>query len=96
MARSKKNEKQASENLVTEVIVNGVIAEIYEGEKADYVTIKTNTGNEYYDTIKIVDDCGAIGDLDEGDTVKGLRCTVSSYFDKKKKCSVITFRPVSN
>ena len=96
MARTKKAEKQTSENLVTEVIVNGIITEVFEGEKADYVTVKTNTGAQYYDTIKIVDDCGAIGDLDEGDTIKGLRCTVSSYFDKKKKCSVITFKPVSN
>lgn len=96
MARSKKNEKNTGENLTTEVIVNGIIAEIYEGEKADYVTIKTNTAYEYYDIIKVVDNCGALGDLDEGDTVKGLRCTVSSYFDRKKKCSVITFRPVSN
>lgn len=96
MARTKKAEKQIGENLVTEVIVNGVITEIFEGEKADYVTVKTNTAAEFYDTIKIVDGCGALGDLDEGDTIKGLRCTVSSYFDKKKKCSVITFKPVSN
>lgn len=88
MARS--NNKNAKV-LTSTATISGEIAEIYEGKNADYITVKTNTGNKYYDMIKLVDKEGVLDKYNEGDIIENIPCTISSFFDTKKKSQIITF-----
>ena len=96
MARGNRNSKnENTKSLTSTALISGEIIEIYEGENADYITVKTNTGNKYYDTIKLVDKDGILEKYDEGGTIENIPCTISSFFDRKKKAMIITFN-VSN
>lgn len=92
MARSNRNsENENAKVLTSTATISGEITEIYEGKTADYITVKTNTDNKYYDLIKLVDKEGALKKYDEGDIIENIPCTISSFFDKKKKAQIITF-----
>ena len=93
MARTKNNESAATKALTSTAVINGIITDIYEGEKADYITVKTNTGNKYFDSVKIRDDSGVLGLHNEGDEIS-VDCTLSTFFDKNKKALITTFIPV--
>lgn len=96
MARSNTNSKNENTTEMTSyAIISGEITEIYEGKNADYITVKTNTGNKYYDKLKLVDKKGVLEKYNEGDVIKKIPCTISSFFDNKKKAQIITFT-VSN
>lgn len=96
MARSNKNSKSENTKVLTSTAtISGEIIEIYEGKNADYITVKTNTGNKYYDTIKLVDKDGVLEKYNEGDVIENIPCTISSFFDNKKMAQIITFT-VSN
>lgn len=96
MARSNRNSKnENSKELTSTATISGEITEIFEGKNADYITVKTNTGGKYYDVIKLVDKDGVLGKYNEGDIIENIPCTISSFFDNKKKASIITFN-VSN
>lgn len=96
MARGNRNsENKNTKVLASTATISGEITEIYEGKNADYITVKTNTGNKYYDIIKLVDKDGILGKYNEGDIIENIPCTISSFFDNKKKAQIITFN-VSN
>lgn len=95
MARTKKNESAAAKALTSTAIITGIITDIYEGEKADYITVKTNTGNKYYDSVKIRDDSGVLEQYNEGDEIS-VDCTLSTFYDKNKNALITTFVPVSS
>lgn len=92
MARSNRNsENKNTKALTSTAMISGEITEIYEGKNADYITVKTNTGGKHYDIIKLVDKDGVFGKYNEGDIIENIPCTISSFFDNKKKASIITF-----
>lgn len=96
MARSNRNSNNENTKALTSTAtISGEITEIYEGKNADYITVKTNTGNKYYDLIKLVDRDGILEKYKEGDIIENIPCTISSFFDTKKKTQIITFT-VSN
>lgn len=96
MARSNRNSKnENTKELTSTATISGEIIEIYEGKNADYITVKTNTGYKYYDMIKLVDRDGVLKKYNEGDVIENIPCTISSFFDSKKKAQIITFN-VSN
>ncbi len=95
MACSRKTNDENTKVLTSTATISGEITEIYEGKNADYITVKTNTGNKYYDMIKLVDKDGILGKYNEGDVIENIPCTISSFFDSKKKVQIITFT-VSN
>ncbi len=95
MARSRKSNDENTKVLTSTATISGEITEIYEGKNADYITVKTNTGSKYYDLIKLVDKDGVLEKYNEGDVIENIPCTISSFFDKKKKAQIITFA-VSN
>lgn len=97
MARSNKNSKNENTKVLTSAAtISGIITEIYEGEKANYITVKTNTGSKYYDLIKLVDKVGFLENYDEGDIIENIPCIISSFFDTKKKVQIITFTVSNN
>lgn len=72
----------------------GEIKDIYEGKKADYLTINSPRG-DYYDQLTVnvpvdVMETDTIEDYKKGDTVQ---CTgyITTYFDREKKASKIIF-----
>lgn len=96
MAISNRNSSNENTKVLTSTAtISGEITEIYEGKNADYITVKTNTGNKYYDIIKLVDKDGILEKYNVGDVIENIPCTISSFFDKKKKAQIITFT-VSN
>lgn len=96
MTRCNRNsEVENTKVLTSTATISGEITEIYEGQNADYITVKTNTGNKYYDKIKLVDKDGVLEKYNEGDVIENIPCTISSFFDTKKKAQIITFT-VSN
>lgn len=96
MVRSNRNSKNENTKVLTSTAtISGEITEIYEGKNADYITVKTNTGNKYYDVIKLVDKEGILSKYNEDDVIENIPCTISSFFDNKKKVQIITFT-VSN
>lgn len=96
MTRRNRNSKAENTKVLTSTAtISGEITEIYEGKNADYITVKTNTGNKYYDIIKLVDKDGVLDKYNEGDVIENIPCTISSFFDTKKKAQIITFT-VSN
>ena len=95
MARSRKTNDENTKVLTSTATISGEITEIYEGKNADYISVKTNTGNKYYDIIKLVDKDGVLEKYHEGDVIENIPCTISSFFDSKKKAQIITFT-VSN
>lgn len=95
MVRSRKTNDENTKVLTSTATISGEITEIYEGKNADYISVKTNTGNKYYDIIKLVDKDGVLEKYNEGDVIENIPCTISSFFDKKKKAQIITFT-VSN
>lgn len=97
MARSNNNSKAENTKVLTSTAtISGEIAEIYEGKNADYITVKTNTSNKYYDLIKLVDKDGVLSKYNEGDIIENIPCTISSFFDSKKKTQIITFNVSNN
>lgn len=97
MARSNRNSNNENTKVLTSTAtISGEITEIYEGKNADYITVKTNTGNKYYDMIKLVDKDGVLDKYNEGDIVENIPCTISSFFDTKKKAQIITFTASNN
>lgn len=96
--RNSKNKKSNTVNskATSQATLNltGVIADIYEGDTADYLTFNTVMPNsEYYSVVKVrVDDNTdvQIESYDKGDTVSVIAFPVS-YFDKKKEAMVTTF-----
>lgn len=93
MTRNNRNSK--TEVFTSTATISGEITEIYEGKNANYITVKTNTGNKYYDMIKLVDKNGVLNEFNEGDIIRNVPCTISSFFDKKRETQIITFA-VSN
>lgn len=92
MARSNRNSKnEKTEVFTSTATISGEIIEIYEGKNADYITVKTNTGNKYYDMLKLVDKDGVLKEFNEGDIIRNVPCTISSFFDNKKTAQIITF-----
>ena len=95
MTRSRKTNDENTKVFTSTATISGEITEIYVGKNADYITVKTNTGNKYYDIIKLVDKDGKLRKYNEGDVIENIPCTISSFFDNKKKALIITFT-VSN
>ena len=85
------SKKENTKVLSSTATISGVITEIYEGKNADYITVKTHTGNKYYDMIKLVDKDGVLEKYNEGDVIENIPCSISSFFDNKKKTQIITF-----
>ena len=91
MARTRKANDENTKVFTSTATISGEITEIYEGKHADYITVKTNTTNKYYDLIKLVDKDGILDKYNEGDVIENIPCTISSFFDKMKKAQIITF-----
>lgn len=74
--------------------LTGVIEDIFEGKKADYLTFHTdNPNSEYYSTVKVrIDDNTdvQIESYDKGDTVNIIAYPVS-FFDTEKEAMITTF-----
>lgn len=87
-ANASKKEKPAKD-FTAIAHITGEVTKVYEGKTAAYLTIKTNTANEYYDTIKVVDG-ETNNDYNEGDTIDAL-CEVRAFFDKAKKVNEVSF-----
>ena len=67
----------------------GEVVDIYNGAKADYLTVKVQPDpDDYYDTyrVSVEKDSG----IEKGDTVK-LTGTCSSFFNKNKKVMEYSF-----
>lgn len=97
MANSNRNSKnEKTEAFTSTATISGEITEIYEGKNADYITVTTNTGNKYYDKLKLVDKDGVLKEFNEGDIIRNVSCKISSFFDTKKKAQIITFTVSNN
>lgn len=91
--RGKKGNRKDGTPSSTFCIV-GKIENIYEGKKADYLTINSPRG-DYYDllTVNVSVDAmktDSIEDYSEGETVQ---CSghITTYFDREKKTSRVIF-----
>ena len=92
-AESKKDNRKDGTPSSTFCIA-GKIENIYEGKKADYLTINSPRG-DYYDQLTVnvpVDamETDSIEDYNEGETVQ---CSghITTYFDREKKTSRVIF-----
>lgn len=98
MARTRKTEdrqKQRKDGTPSSTFcIVGEIKDIYEGQKADYLTINSPRG-DYYDqlTVNVPVDAmegDKIKDYAKGDTVQ-CKGHITTYFDREKKQSKIIF-----
>lgn len=92
-AESKKDTRKDGTPSSTFCIV-GEIKDIYEGQKADYLTINSPRG-DYYDQLTVnvpvdIMENSTIEDYSEGETVQ---CSghITTYFDREKKTSRVIF-----
>ena len=92
MARTRKTEdrqKQRKDGTPSSAFcIVGEIKDIYEGQKADYLTINSPRG-DYYDQLTVnvpVDtmDSDSIEDYTKGDTVQ-CKGYITTYFDRNKQ-----------
>lgn len=102
MARTRKTEdrqKQRKEGTPSSTFcIVGEIKDIYEGQKADYLTINSPRG-DYYDqlTVKVPVDAmegDKIEDYAKGDTVQ-CKGYITTYFDREKNQSKTIFTAVT-
>lgn len=84
-----KNEKA----YISSAHIVGIITDVYEGKNADYLTVQTNTNNKYYDVLKVVDHEQT--GYENGDEID-VNCTISSFFNKEKKASEVSFHIIKN
>lgn len=98
MARTRKTEdrqKQRKDGTPSSTFcIVGEIKDIYEGKKADYLTINSPRG-DYYDQLIVnvpVDamETDSIEDYEEGETVQ-CKGYITTYFDREKKQSKTIF-----
>lgn len=98
MARTRKTEdrqKQRKDDTPSSTFcIVGEIKDIYEGQKADYLTINSPRG-DYYDQLTVnvpVDamESDSIEDYKKGDTVQ-CEGYITTYFDREKKQSKTIF-----
>lgn len=95
MARTRKTNTDRKDGTPASTFcIVGEIKNIYEGKKADYLTINTPRG-DYYDQLTVnvpvdVMETDSIEDYKEDETVQ---CTghITTYFDREKKASKIIF-----
>lgn len=95
MARTRKTNNDRKDGTpASDFCIVGEIKDIYEGKKADYLTINSPRG-DYYDQLTVNVPVDAmegdnIEDYKKGDTVQ---CTghITTYFDREKKASKIIF-----
>ena len=92
-AESKKDTRKDGTPASTFCIV-GEIKDIYEGKKADYLTINSPRG-DYYDQLTVnvpvdIMENDTVEDYSEGETVQ---CTghITTYFDREKNTSRVIF-----
>lgn len=84
----KNTEKKNEKTFEARAHITGIVADVYEGKHADYISVKTNTNNKFYDLLKVVDHEQA--GYEEGDEIDVV-CSVSSFFNKEKKASEVSF-----
>ena len=98
MARTRKTEdrqKQRKDGTPSSTFcIVGEIKDIYEGQKADYLTINSPRG-DYYDQLTVnvpVDamESDSIEDYKKGDTVQ-CKGYITTYFDREKNQSKTIF-----
>lgn len=95
MARTRKTNSDRKDGTPASAFcIVGEIKDIYEGKKADYLTINSPRG-DYYDQLTVNVPVDAmegdnIEDYKKGETVQ---CTgyITTYFDREKKASKIIF-----
>lgn len=95
MARTRKTSTYTKAGIPASAFcIVGEIKDIYEGKKADYLTIKSPR-SDYYDLLTVnvpvdVMETDSIEDYKEGETVQ---CTghITTYFDREKEASKIIF-----
>ena len=99
MARTRKTEdrqKQRKDGTPSSTFcIVGEIKDIYEGQKADYLTINSPRG-DYYDQLTVnvpvdaMNDTDSIEEYKKGDTVQ-CKGYITTYFDREKKQSKTIF-----
>lgn len=85
----KNTKKNAGTKPFAQFEILGEVVDIYNGAKADYLTIKVQPDpDDFYDTYRVAVD-KSVG-AEKGDTLR-LTGTVGSFFNKNKKVMEYSF-----
>lgn len=94
-ASKKQNKKKKGGTEVFAILsLTGVLEEVFVGEKYAFATIKVPqaTDNDYYDKYKVAFPLDY--DFPEDGEEIDVNCSVSTFFDKKKKCMKYSFNAI--
>lgn len=95
MARTRKaNTDRKDGTPASTFVIVGEVKDIYEGKKADYLTINSPRG-DYYDllTVNVPVDIMETDSIEDYATGEMIQCSghITTYFDKTKKASKVIF-----
>lgn len=95
MAFKKKNEQNTSNN--ASFVMVGIIADVFEGEKFNFLTVNVNSENinpktnkPYYNTFRVKCDKSIALPLDEAPAI--IKGQMSSFFNRDKQLTEYTFK----